>query len=141
VLCIGTVAIVSAVIRLWTCDDRWGCMWCHDPACLSPQCSHVCQPSTRSHLPACLTDSPLDTPDIALSATKHYLLHWIIFFLIAVYRCCMIVSGTLKYDEPEVENVAWECRPSVTFQPRVIIFQCCTNNRASYVLSYGQPLA
>jgi len=27
------------------------------------------------------------------------------------------------------------------FQPRVIIFQCRTNYRASYVLSYGQPLA
>jgi len=27
------------------------------------------------------------------------------------------------------------------FQLRVIIFQCRTNDRASYVLSYGQPLA
>jgi len=27
------------------------------------------------------------------------------------------------------------------FQPRVIIFQCRTNARASYVLLYGQPLA
>ena len=25
------------------------------------------------------------------------------------------------------------------FQPRVIIFQCRMNDRASYVLSYGQP--
>ena len=45
---------------------------------------------------------------------------------------------TLKYDEREVENVALGlCH----FQPRVIIFQCLTNDRASYVLSYGQPLA
>ena len=27
------------------------------------------------------------------------------------------------------------------FQHRVIIFQCRMNDRASYVLSYGQPLA
>ena len=27
------------------------------------------------------------------------------------------------------------------FQPRVIIFQCRTNDRASSVLSYDQPLA
>jgi len=32
---------------------------------------------------------------------------------------------TLKYDEPEVENVT----------------RGCTNDRASYVLPYGQPLA
>ena len=48
---------------------------------------------------------------------------------------------TLKYDEPEVENVAlWLC-PRATFSTRVIIFQSRTNDHASYVLSYGQPLA
>jgi len=39
---------------------------------------------------------------------------------------------TLKFDEPEVEN---------DFQPRVITFQCRTNDRALSVLSNGQPLA
>ena len=38
---------------------------------------------------------------------------------------------TLKYDEPEVENVARLRSLSATFQPRVIIFQCRTNDRAS----------
>jgi len=45
---------------------------------------------------------------------------------------------TLKYDEPEGEmsheGAAWVRH----FQPRVIIFQCRTNDRASYVSSYGQ---
>jgi len=45
---------------------------------------------------------------------------------------------TLKYGEPEVQNVAHGSSPSATFQSMVIKFQCCTNGRASYVLSYDK---
>ena len=48
---------------------------------------------------------------------------------------------TLKYDEPKVENIARGHSPSATFSTEVIIFQCRTNDHASDVLSYGQPLA
>jgi len=50
---------------------------------------------------------------------------------------CMVVSPTSKYDEPQVENVA----KGRHFQPRVIIFECRTNDCTSSVLSYDQPLA
>jgi len=54
----------------------------------------------------------------------------------------MVVSATCKYDEPEVENVARGRSLSATFSTSGnIIFECRTNDRASSVLLYDQPLA
>jgi len=60
-----------------------------------------------------------------------------------------VVSGTWKYDEPEVENVTRGRSPRLKmshegtarvwhFQLRVILFPCPTNDCVSYVWSYGQ---
>jgi len=43
----------------------------------------------------------------------------------------MVMSGHLKYDEPEVEIMSHKDH----------YISAYVNDRASYVLSYGQPLA
>ena len=50
----------------------------------------------------------------------------------------VVVSGTWKYDEPEVENVTLGAARVWHFQLRVVLFPCPTNDCVSYVLSYGQ---
>ena len=39
----------------------------------------------------------------------------VIMIVMTLYRWCTVVSVMLKYDEPEVENVAWGCSLSATF--------------------------
>ena len=48
------------------------------------------------------------------------------------------MSGTWKYDEPEVEMSHKGTARVRHFQPRVVLFQCPTNDCVSYVFLYGQ---
>ena len=64
-----------------------------------------------------------------------------------LYRWCTVVSGHWNMTNPRLKishegtAIARGHSPSATFSTEVIIFQCRTNDHASDVLSYGQPLA
>ena len=62
-----------------------------------------------------------------------------IFFVTAsLYRWCTVVSGHWNMMNPRLK-LSYEGAARVRhFQPRIIIFQCRTNDRASYVLSYDR---
>ena len=60
---------------------------------------------------------------------------------LTVYRWCTVVSVTFRYVEPRLKMSHEGAARVGHFQPRVIIFECHTNDHASCVLLFDQPLA
>jgi len=66
---------------------------------------------------------------------------WYCYVFLTIYRWCTVVSGHWNMMNPRLKMSHSGCTLVRHFQPRIIIFQCHRNDRVSYVLSYGQPLA